>query len=436
MARGAILTTALRFATARLEKEGIRRVVTLVGARGGGMRTPRRALTTLFLIVFTDLVGFGIVIPLLPLYAEHYRPAAWVFGLLMATYSAMQFLFSPILGRLSDRVGRRPVLLISLTGSVIGFVIFALADSLFWLFASRLLAGIAGGNIATAQAVIADITKPEDRARGMGLIGAAFGLGFIAGPALAGLLAPVSLAAPGWGAAACSAVAFAMTFLYLPETRPVGPAPVGSTPSSGLARLAFAWRHPDLAPLMLIGFTVVTGFAAFEVTFAQFLHDRLALPHSGVSFLFVYVGVLAAVVQGVLVGRATRRVGETNLVIGGLALGAVGLLLLASAHRLGVVLAVLPVLSLGIGMVMPSLSALVSRGAAADQQGLALGAFQGISSLARVVGPFAAEVALGRWGVAAPQVGAAALAALAAAGAAGVLRRAGAERKASYLGHT
>jgi len=387
------------------------------------MRSPRRVLTTLFLIVFTDLVGFGIVIPLLPLYAEHYRPAPWVFGLLMATYSAMQFVFSPILGRLSDRVGRRPVLLISLTGSVIGFVMFALADSLLLLFASRLLAGIAGGNIATAQAVIADTTPPEDRARGMGLIGAAFGLGFIAGPALAGLLAPISPAAPGWGAATCSLVAFAMTLLYLPETRPIGADAAGAVPVSGVTRLAFAWRHPELAPLMLIGFAVVTGFAAFEVTFAQFLHDRLALPHSGVSFLFVYVGVLAVVVQGGLVGRATRWLGERRLVIGGLALGASGLLLLASAHRLGFVLAVLPALSLGIGMVMPSLSSLVSRNAAADQQGMALGAFQGISSLARVVGPFAAEVALGRWGVAAPQVGAAVLAAAAAGGAATVLNR-------------
>jgi DHA1 family tetracycline resistance protein-like MFS transporter len=206
----------------------MRRAGTLVADAGGAMRSPRRVLTTLFLIVFTDLVGFGIVIPLLPLYAEHYRPAPWVFGLLMATYSAMQFVFSPILGRLSDRVGRRPVLLVSLTGSVIGFVLFALANSLVLLFASRLLAGIAGGNIATAQAVIADTTAPEDRARGMGLIGAAFGLGFIAGPALAGLLAPISPAAPGWGAATCSLVAFAMTLAYLPETRPAE----GAMPSS------------------------------------------------------------------------------------------------------------------------------------------------------------------------------------------------------------
>jgi predicted MFS family arabinose efflux permease len=399
------------------------------------MRPPRRALTTLFLIAFADLVGFGIVIPLLPLYAEHFHPAPWVFGLLMATYSAMQFFSSPILGRLSDRVGRRPVLLVSLTGSVAGFVMFALADSLIWLFASRLLAGIAGGNIATAQAVIADTTKPEDRARGMGLIGAAFGLGFIAGPALAGVLAPISPAAPGWGAATCSAVAFAMTLLYLPETRPVGP-PARMTPASGVARIAFAWRHPQLAPLMLIGFAVVTGFAAFEVTFAQYLHERLALPHSGVSFLFVYIGVLAAIVQGVLVGRATRWLGERRLVIGGLAVGAVGLLLLALAHRLGVVLAVLPALSLGIGMVMPSLSALVSRSVSADQQGLALGAFQGIASLARVAGPFTAEVALGWWGVAAPQVGAAVLAAAAAGGAAAVLRRAATHPEGTSLGHT
>jgi predicted MFS family arabinose efflux permease len=271
--------------------------------------------------------------------------------------------------------------------------------------------------------VIADTTPPEKRAHGMGLIGAAFGLGFIAGPALAGLLAPISLAAPGWGAAACSAVALLMALAYLPETRPERAAAAPEAPRSGPARLAFAWRHPELAPLMFIAFTVVTGFAAFEVTFAQFLHDRLALAHSGVSFLFVYVGLLAAVVQGGLVGRATRRLGETRLVIGGLAFTAAGLLLLASSHRLWAVLAVLPALSLGAGLVMPSLSSLVSRSAAADQQGLALGAYQGVSSLARVVGPFAAEIALGAWGVAAPQVGAAVLAAAAAGGAARLLRR-------------
>ncbi|HVN76317.1 MAG TPA: MFS transporter [Thermoanaerobaculaceae bacterium] len=387
------------------------------------MPSPRRTLTTLFLIVFTDLVGFGIVIPLLPLYAEHYHPAPWAFGLLMASYSAMQFVFSPILGRLSDRVGRRPVLLISLAGSVSGFVLFALAHSMSLLFASRLLAGICGGNIATAQAVIADTTPPEKRAHGMGLIGAAFGLGFIAGPALAGVLAPVSLAAPGWGAAAFSLAAWTMTMLFLPETRPATGADRTAAPASGFARLAYAFRHTELAPLMAVGFLFVTGFAAFEVTFAQFLHDRLALPHSGVGFLFVYIGVLAAAVQGGLVGRATRRFGERTLLLAGLTLCAIGLVLLALAHTLAEVMAILPVASLGAGLSTPSLSALVSRSASADEQGAALGAFQGIGSLARVIGPFTAELAVGAWGVAAPPLGAAVLGATAALGAGMAFRR-------------
>ncbi len=387
------------------------------------MPSPRRTLTTLFVIVFTDLIGFGIVIPLLPLYVEHYHPAAWVFGLLMASFSAMQFIFSPILGRLSDRVGRRPVLLISLAGSVIGFVLFALAHSIAWLFASRLLAGACGGNVATAQAVIADTTPPEKRAHGMGLIGAAFGLGFIAGPALAGVLAPVSTAAPGWGAAAFSVAAWTMTLLFLPETRPVAATGATPVPASGFARLAYAFGHAELAPLLAIGFLLVSGFAAFEVTFAQFLHDRLALPHSDVGFLFVYIGVLAAGVQGGLVGRATRRFGERTLLIAGLTVCAAGLVMLALSHTVAEVMVVLPLTSLGAGLSMPSLSSLVSRSARADEQGAALGAFQGIGSLARVVGPFTAELAVGAWGVAAPPLGAAALSAAAALGFGMVVRR-------------
>ncbi|MFN3413126.1 MAG: MFS transporter, partial [Thermoanaerobaculum sp.] len=168
----------------------------------------RRVLTVLFAVVFMDLVGFGMVIPLLPLYADEYAPPPWVFGLLLASYSAMQFVFSPILGALSDRWGRRPVLLVSLAGSAVGYLLFGFADSLAMLFASRVVAGMAGGNVATAQAVIADVTTPEERAKGMGLIGAAFGLGFIAGPALAGLLLSVSPRLPGLAAAGFSALAW------------------------------------------------------------------------------------------------------------------------------------------------------------------------------------------------------------------------------------
>jgi multidrug resistance protein len=386
---------------------------------------PRRTLSTLFLIVFTDLVGFGIVIPLLPLYAEQHRPAGWVLGLLMASFSAMQLVFSPVLGRLSDRVGRRPVLLLSLAGSVAGYVLFALADSLVLLFASRLIAGICGANIATAQAVIADTTPPEGRAKGMGMIGAAFGLGFIAGPALAGLLLQLGPSAPGWGAAVCSGVALAMTAAFLPESRTAESSPVAHRFASPLARLAHGFHDRRLAPLLALGFLVVAGFAGFEVTFAQFLHGRLALPHDRVSLMFVYVGVLAAIVQGGLLGRLSRRFGEARLVVAGLLAIVVGCSALAATHRLAPLLALLVVVSFGVGVVTPSLTSLVSRAAGAAEQGAALGAFQSVGSLARIVGPFAAQVALARWGVGAPPLGAAVLALLAAVGATALLRRQG-----------
>jgi predicted MFS family arabinose efflux permease len=382
----------------------------------------RRALTTLFVIVFTDLVGFGIVIPLLPLYAQEYRPAAWVFGLLMASFSAMQFLFAPLLGKLSDRVGRRPVLLISLCGSVAGYLLFAAAHSLTVLFASRIVAGVAGANIATAQAVIADLTPPERRAHGMGLIGAAFGLGFIAGPALAGGLVPLGVWVPGVGAAVCSFAALLMAFFMLPESLPVGLRGQARTSAWGAARLRAAWRRADLLPLLAIGFTVVTSMAVFEVTFAQFLDARLALSHSGVAFVFVYIGLLAAVVQGGLVGRLVKRFGETRLLLAGLLISVAGLALLAPVHHLAATLGVIPLLALGQGLTMPSLSSLVSRGAGDEEQGEVLGAFQGVSSLARIVGPFVGEIVFGWIGVGAPPLVAAVLALLAAGGAAALLR--------------
>lgn len=373
------------------------------------MRSP---LATLFAIVFSDLVGFGIVIPLLPLVAEHHTASPWQLGVLMASFSAMQFLFSPLLGRLSDRVGRRPVLLISLAGSVAGYGLFAFAHSFAALLLSRVVAGIAGANIATAQAVIADLTPPEGRARGMGLIGAAFGLGFIAGPAIAALLMPLGAAAPGLGAAACSLVALAMAAALLPESLPEDRR--GRSARRWALPLAQARERRELWPLYGIGFVLVLGFAAFEVTFAQFLHGRVELPNRSVSLLFVYLGVLAAVVQGGIVGRLSRRFAEHRLLIAGLVLAAAGLAAIAPQHRLGPVMLVMPLVALGLGLVNPSLSSLVSRRAAAHAQGEVLGAYQGVASLARVVGPLAGELAYGAVGAGAPAVGAAVLMALGA----------------------
>ncbi len=353
----------------------------------------RRVLVILFAVVFMDLVGFGMVIPLLPLYAQKYAPPPGVFGLLLASYSAMQFVFSPILGALSDRWGRRPVLLLSLAGSALGYLLFGLADSLAVLFASRVVAGVAGGNIATAQAVIADVTTPEERAKGMGLIGAAFGLGFIAGPALAGVLVSFSPRLPGFAAATFSALAWLAAWRALPETRnPRQRAVVRRLPLAG-AR--------GLGGLLVVGFLTITAWAAFEVTFAQFLHARWHLPAARVAWLFAYVGLLAVLVQGFVVRKIPGRVPPKVLAVGGLGVSAVGLGFLVEVSSLAVMLAVLPLLALGQGLATPALSAWVSRRSSAAAQGEALGAFQGVGSLARIVGPITGQLVLGHWGVAA-----------------------------------
>lgn len=353
----------------------------------------RRILGILFAIVFLDLVGFGIVIPLLPLYAQQYQPAPWLFGLLMASFSAMQFLFAPILGALSDRLGRRPILLFSLAGSVVGYLLFAWADSLSMLFAARIVAGIAGANIGTAQAVIADLTPPEQRAAGMGLVGAAFGLGFIAGPALAGLLLPISPRLPGFAAAIFSALAWLACALALPETRRQAPT------SSRAWSLAGGW---GLAPALLVALLMVTGWSAFEVTFAQFLHAALALPAQGVAWLFAYLGSLAVLVQGGLVRRLPNRWGAKKLLVAGLFTSVLSLSLLAHTQSVRQLLLILPLLALGHGLVQPSLSAWVSQRAPVEAQGRALGAFQATNSLARILGPFLGELAFGHVGAAAP----------------------------------
>lgn len=388
---------------------------------------PPSTLVTILLIVFTDLVGFGIVIPLLPLYAETMNPSPLLFGLLMASFSLMQLIFAPILGRLSDRRGRRGVLLVSLAGAVAGYLLFAIADSFVVLLLSRVVAGIAGANIATAQAVIADVTPAEQRARGMGLIGAAFGLGFIAGPALAGVLVRISPAAPGIGAAAFSATAFVMTALLLEETLPPGRR--DAVPRRlGVAALLHAWGDPVLGRLLAIALAVLAGFSAFEVTFAQLVYRRFGLHAGNIAFLFAYVGVLAAAMQGLLVGRLAHRLGESRLLLVGLASTALGLVLIAAQHSLPALVAVLPVLTFGQAMVMPALSTLVSHTAPVERQGETLGAYQGAASLARVIGPMAGQLALGHLGLAAPAIAAALAAAVAAVAATALPSRAAASR--------
>jgi len=363
------------------------------------MRRRRATLGIVFLIVFIDLVGFGIVIPILPLYAETFGPSPVVFGLLMASYSAMQLLAAPILGRISDQVGRRPVLLVSLVGTAVGYVMFAFAGSLTVLFASRILDGISGGNISTAQAVIADITKPEERAKGMGIVGAAFGLGFILGPGIAALLVDVAHWLPGVAAAIASIIAFLLVLFVLPETVDESARREARRHPLNLASLRSALgAHPLVGLCFAIVLVAIFAFSNFETVFAQFGTTYVGLGMSDIGWVFVYAGVLGAIVQGGLVGRLAKRFGEGRLIVAGAVLAALSVASVPYATRLGVLLPVLAVLALGQGLVSPSLSSLTSKLVHPEEVGGVMGVYQAFSSLGRIFGPFWAEWAYGRIG--------------------------------------
>ena len=341
-------------------------------------------------------MGFGIVIPILPLYGERFGPSGLTLGLLMASYSAMQFLFAPILGRISDRVGRRPVLLISLVGSVIGYLLFGFAGSMAVLFASRIIDGISGGNIATAQAVIADITGPEDRAKGMGIIGAAFGLGFIVGPAVAALLVDIQPWLPGVAAAVTSTVAFTLVFFKLPETLPENARKRTHRSVLNVSELRSAvGAHPLLGFCFASVLLVIFAFSNFETTFAQFAKAEHGLGMSRIGWLFVYAGVLGAIVQGGLVGRLVKVFGEKKLLIVGLVLAALAVGSVPYPSGIPARLVILAVYALGQGLVQPSLMSLTSQLVEPDEVGGVMGIYQSFSSLARIIGPLWAEVAFG-----------------------------------------
>jgi len=366
------------------------------------LRRHRATLGIVFLIVFIDLVGFGIVIPFLPLYAEEYGPSPLVFGLLMASFSLMQFVFAPILGRLSDRYGRRPVLLVSLVGSVLGYLLFAFAGSIAMLFLSRIIDGISGGNISTAQAVIADITDEQDRAKGMGLIGAAFGLGFICGPGIGGLLADVATWLPGVAAATTSAIAFVLVLVRLPETLDPTTRDSARARRFGLRSLSEALSHPLVGLCLIMIFLIIFAFANFETTFAQFGRLRFQLSTSQIGWLFVYAGVLGAVIQGGLAGALARRFGEGTLVAAGTFLSFLALGFLPYVRQQSWLLVTLALLAVGHGIAAPSLSALTSKLVTRDEVGGVMGVYQSLSSLGRVVGPFWGELVYGLLGFAWP----------------------------------
>jgi DHA1 family tetracycline resistance protein-like MFS transporter len=363
-----------------------------------------RPLLIIFLTIFVNLVGFGIIIPLLPFYAETFGASPLVIGLLFAVFSLCQLGAAPALGDWSDKYGRRPVLIFSLLGTVVSFVMLALAHSITMLFLARIVDGLSGGNISTARAYVADITQPKDRARAYGLIGAAFGLGFIFGPALSGVLAKVSYTAPIWAAAAITLVATTMAWLWLPETVHRAHAGVGNPFRHLPALLARA----GVGRMLVIDFVYWFAFSIFQTTFALFAARRFGFDAPKTGYVFSAFGILGAIIQGGLIRPIVHRLGDKTTFRYGLVFGAFGLIAAALSHTVVLFMITLVPLAFGIGFGHPTVASLVSRVAREEEQGRVQGAASAVESLGRTVGPVWGNASLGRFGESMPYLSAAA----------------------------
>ena len=399
----------------------------------------KRARLTVFLTILLDLIGFGMILPLLPFYAQELHASPFEIGLLFSSYSLAQLLFAPLLGRLSDRVGRRPVLLASIAGGAASYLLFALAPTYGVLLLARTLSGLAAANYAIAQAYMADVSAPEERSKAMGLVGAAFGLGFVLGPALGGLLAH----AGDWTglghrivpltAAALSGINLMIALFGLPESlspelRRGAVARGGSW--LGLSDLRTVARGGPLRGLMILFFLVMFCFSIMETTLALFCQERFGFGVRETSWLFVFVGVVLVVVQGGLLGRLVRRFGERSLILSGIVLMALGLALLPLTpaaippvwSKLGLLLLSLLLLAVGQGMHNPSSLGLLSRLTDERSQGGTIGISRSFGALARTLGPAVGTWIFGAFGAGWPFWTAGGLMLVALAVAVGVLR--------------
>ncbi|HET6249539.1 MAG TPA: MFS transporter [Tepidisphaeraceae bacterium] len=369
---------------------------------------PKGALATIFLVVLIDLMGFGIIIPLLPFYVTDMQHNSILVAVLFSIFSVFQFIGSPILGALSDRIGRRPVLAFSQFGSALGYLLLGLATVASFhfspvvmmgiVYASRIIDGFTGGNISTAQAYISDVTTPKNRARGMGLIGAAFGIGFTFGPFLGGMLGHFNQSWPGYAAALMSLTAGILTLRKLPESRTHKPTE------------AEAWLHPAkfrpilrnrvLMELMVISFCLMAAFVMMESTIGLFLNRVFGWERLGTGLYFGYAGIIIAVVQGGLIRRLTRIWGDWPLAITGPLLVAVGMcvyMLIGYTHGFAICVVLLMIAgavnATGRSLQGPTISSLISKVSDQNQQGVVFGFYSGLSSLARIVGPIIAGLA-------------------------------------------
>lgn len=348
----------------------------------------KRQVALVLLAMFIDLVGFGMVIPILPFAAERFGADGFMLGIFVASFSLMQFLFAPVWGMLSDKVGRRPVILIGLLGGSISFLVFGLSTSLLMLFLSRVLSGIfTAATLPSVQAYMADITSDKDRARGFGLLGMAFGLGFVFGPAIGGFLSSHGFLFPGLFASALSFVNFLGALLWLPETyKPTGV--VKKRKLIDIGKLHSALNHPAVGSLILTFAIVSFAFSNLEATYALYGERVAGLNAQSIGIIFTMVGIIITVVQGGLIGKITNAIGERRPLLIGLAVMSLGYFVVGTfAKDFASLMAMTSLISIGNSLTFPTVNALISINSRKDEQGEVMGINQSAGSLARVVGP-------------------------------------------------
>ena len=358
-----------------------------------------RGYWTVWTTVALDLVGFGIVVPILGLYAERFGASGFEVGAMFATFSVAQLLFSPLLGRLSDRIGRKPVIIISLVGTAVGSLVTGLANSMWLLFVGRAIDGASGASLAVAQAAVADMAPPDRRPQLVGMLGAAFGVGFVIGPAIGGLAALGGPHVPFFVAAALAGTTAVAAAIRLPETRQRA---VSDSDGGTRHRRPRRAATPRLAQLAVVGVLTTLAFVGFESTFSLFGRARFELTEGSAAFVFLGIGIVLVIVQGVAFGRVVAAVGVHRVYPVALALVAVGLALVGTAASWPVLVVALLVLSVGQGIAAPSVTELVNRASPPSRRGEAMGFQQSASAMARVVGPPAAGAAFDRVGVWSP----------------------------------
>lgn len=358
------------------------------------LRPPAKSLLksplfAIFLIVAVDVLGFTMILPLLPFYAQKYGASPFLVGVLATTFAVCQLLSGPFLGRVSDRYGRKPVLMLSQLGTFIGFVMLGLANSLPIIFLSRIIDGATAGNLTIAQAAIADVTPPEGRAKAFGVIGIAFGLGFLIGPAISAALAPLGVHYPAYGAAFLSLTSIFATWRLLPKAQ----AQVESTENSKSSKKVFNYfRQPNMRWLLIEFLIFGFIFAGFTSGFALFAERRFtwhgkAFGASEVAILFTYSGFLGLIFQGFILGRMVKKFGEAKLVFAGFASMAISYFILSQADSIAWLVIASTIGSFGTGVIRPALTALVSQTAGPREQGAALGATQSLGSMGQIFAP-------------------------------------------------